>query len=174
MKKRFIVLVAAIMAVCYFSFFMPKAVSGDKNVTLKINYAENNYEYKLSTNGNTVLELLEEYNDIYNLGLVTENSSYGAYITSLKGVSQDNEKGYYYSYTLNGGYADGISIQTIKDGDVIVFNYSHTVYDENWNVLSDNLMGKGETATYIKVAIILFTYLKPIMFSDWKNENYEL
>lgn len=151
------IVVALITVLAYLLFIMPKPVVGEKNLTLKINYSENNYEYSLTTNGDTVIDVLNQYNDIYELKLVTESSAYGEFITSLKGVRQDEEKGYYYTYTLNGGYADGISTQTVKDGDVLEFNYVCTVYDENWNVVSQTFGGKGETASYVKIAIIAFS-----------------
>ena len=149
--------VALVMVLVYVFAVMPKPVEGAKTVTLKIKYAENDYEYELSTDKLTVLEVLKEYDDIYDLQLVTENGVYGEFITSLKGVSQDEDNGYYYTYSLNGGYAEGISVQTIKDGDVLEFKYTHTVYDSDWNVVSDTLVGKGETAKYTKTAIILFS-----------------
>ena len=48
-------------------------------------------------------------------------------------------------------------MQTVKDGDVITFKYLYTEYDENWNVVSETLKGKGATASYVKTAIILFS-----------------
>lgn len=151
------VLVAVTMSLIYVFAVKPKPIEGEKQITLKIFYADNSYEYSLSTDKETVLEVLKEYNDIYDFMLVTEIGPYGEFITSLKGVGQDESKGYYYSYTLNGGYANGISIQTIQDGDVLEFKYSFTEYDSDWNVISDTLMGKGETAGYIKTAIVLFS-----------------
>ena len=151
------IVIAVIMSLVYVLGVMPKPVQGEKDVTLKIVYADNSYEYSLSTDKETVLEVLKEYDDIYDLQLVTENGVYGEFITSLKGVSQDEDNGYYYTYSLNGGYAEGISVQTIKDGDVLEFKYTHTVYDSDWNVVSDTLVGKGETAKYTKTAIILFS-----------------
>ncbi len=151
------IVVAIAMTLVYVFAFMPKGVKGEKSVTLKIEYAENSYEYSLSTDKETVLELLKEYDDIYDLELVTEDGEYGAFITSMKGVEQNKEKAYYYSYTLNDGYASGISTQTINDGDVLVFKYSYTQYDKDWNIISDTLMGKGATADYVKTAIVIFS-----------------
>ncbi len=151
------VIIAIVMSLVYFLGVMPKPVAGEKEITLKINYADNSYEYVLTTDETTVLGVLEQYNDIYDLKLVTKDSEYGAFITSLKGVLQDETKGYYYTYTLNGGYASSISTQTISDGDVLEFKYSYTEYDENWNVVSDTLKGKGEQDGYVRTAIILFS-----------------
>lgn len=159
------IIVAITMALIYVFAVMPKGVEGEKNITLKINYAENQYAYNLTTDKETVLDVLQEYNDVYDLKLVTEDSEYGAFIVSLKGVEQDTEKGYYYSYTLNGGYALGISTQTIKDGDVLEFRYSYTEYDENWNIVSDTLMGKGETASYVKTFVIMISIAGVILIA---------
>lgn len=160
------IVVAIAMALIYVFAVMPKGVEGQKNITLKINYAENQYVYNLTTDKETVFEVLTEYNEIYDLKLVTEDTGYGAFITSMKGVSQDVEKGYYYSYALNGGYALGISTQTISDGDEIEFRYSYIEYDENWNVISDTLIGKGETAGYIKTLIIMISIASVILVSS--------
>ncbi len=160
------IVVAIAMALIYVFAVMPKGVEGQKNITLKINYAENQYVYNLTTDKETVFEVLTEYNEIYDLKLVTDDTGYGAFITSMKGVSQDVEKGYYYSYALNGGYALGISSQTISDGDEIEFRYSYIEYDENWNVISDTLIGKGETAGYIKTLIIMISIASVILVSS--------
>lgn len=159
------IVVAVVMSLVYVFGVMPKPVAGEKEITLKINYADNAYEYTLTTDEETVLEVLQEYNEIYDLKLVTQDSQYGAFITSLKGVDQDETKGYYYSYSLNGGYALGVSTQTIEDGDILEFRYSYTEYDENWNVVSDTLMGKGETESYVKTAIILFSIAGVILIA---------
>ena len=80
------ILVAVIMALVYFIGVMPKPVSGEKDLSLKIVYADNSYEYSLSTDKETVLEVLQEYNEIYDLELITQDSEWGAFIVSLKGV----------------------------------------------------------------------------------------
>lgn len=151
------VIVAIIVAIVYFAAIAPKPVQGEKNVTLNIVYAENEYSYNLSTDSETVEDLLKEYNEVYDLEVVVEESEWGAFIKSMKGVEQDDVNGYYYTYTLNGGYANGISIQTIADGDVIEFQYLHTEYDENWEIVSSNLGGKGSVAAYVKAAVIMFS-----------------
>jgi hypothetical protein len=149
-----VVLSAVIIAV-YFFLIAPKNVGGDKEITLEINYLENSYAYTITTDKETVLEMLIEYNDVYDLQLQTQGGAYGEFITSLKGVSQDEKNGYYYVYTLNHGYASGISTQTIKDGDVIIFDYCHQVYDENFNLISSSLKGKGQTANYVITGVIM-------------------
>ncbi|MBQ9827592.1 MAG: DUF4430 domain-containing protein, partial [Lachnospiraceae bacterium] len=55
-----------------------------------------------------------------DLEVVTEDSDYGPFITSIKGLAQGDN--YYWNYYVNGGYAEvGISQQEIKDGDVYTF-----------------------------------------------------
>ena len=159
------IVIAVIMSLVYVLGVMPKPVQGEKDVTLKIVYADNSYEYSLSTDKETVLEVLKEYNDIYDLKLVTKDSPYGEFITSLKGVMQDETNGYYYTYTLNGDYALGVSTQTIKDGDEIEFRYLFTEYDENWNIVGETLKGKGTTDAHVKTAVILFSIAGVILVS---------
>lgn len=151
------VIVAIAVAIVYFVAIAPKPVQGEKSVTLNISYAENEFNYQISTDAETVEELLLEQNDALGLELIVEQSEWGAFIKSMKGVEQDDVNGYYYTYTLNGDFANGISIQTIVDGDVISFEYLHTEYGENWEILSTELGGKGNTAPYVKTAVIMFS-----------------
>ena len=151
-----IVAVSAIMMLLYFTCFMPKVNSGDKAVTVKIVYLDNSFEYSAKTDKNTVLDLLIELDEVYDLGLVYEESEWGAFITSLKNVEQDTVNGYYYVYEIKGlDYAQGISIQTIKDGDVITFKYQKDTYDDNWNVIDSTLGGKGDADKHFTTKIIV-------------------
>lgn len=151
-----IIVVSAIMMLLYFTVFMPKVNSGDKAVIVEIVYEDNSFEYSAKTDKNTVLDLLIELDEAYDLGLVYENSEWGAFITSLKNVEQDTVNGYYYVYEIKGlDYAQGISIQTIKDGDVITFKYQKDTYDDNWNVIDSTLGGKGDADKHITTKIIV-------------------
>lgn len=170
MKKLFIslgaVLVAVLMLLLYFTAFAPKKTEGEKEVTVKICYADNNFTYNVKTNAQTVEELLKEVDEVYGLELNIEEGFYGSYITSMKGVSQNEEKGYYYTYTVSGvEFASGISTQTFKGGDVIEFRYEYTEYDESYNVISTTLIGKGNTAKYVKAEIIIISIACVLAFS---------
>lgn len=157
--KKFIVpiitiIVAVILTAVYFIAIMPKATDGEKSVVINLNYKENEFEYKVKTDANTVLELLLEVDEVYDIGIETASSIYGEYVTSLKGVSEDVENGYYYSYKIEGvEFANGISIQTIKDGDVITFEYGKSTYDENFNLIDFSYQGKGQTSNIEKLQV---------------------
>ena len=178
-----IILVSICLVGAYFLFLAPKTQEGEKDVSVKITYAENSFSYDVKTDSTTVLELLKEMDKEYELLLETESSAYGEFITSLKGVKQDEEKGYYYVYTIKGlDFASGVSTQTIKDGDVIEFKYLQTVYDENWNEISSELKGKGKIASYeiTKIVLILISsilclsgisYLVVSLINRKKNEK---
>ena len=165
--KKFIVpiitiTVAVILTAVYFIAIMPKATDGEKSVVINLNYKENEFEYKFKTDANTVLELLLEVDEVYDIGLETTSSIYGEYVTSLKGVSEDAENGYYYSYKIVGvEFANGISIQTIKDGDVITFEYGKSTYDENFNLIDFSYQGKGQTSNIekLQVAFICISFV---------------
>ena len=166
-KKLIVGISVILVAVCcigaYYAFLAPKAQKGEKNITVKIVYAENEFSYNVNTNKETVLELLKEMDKTYELLLETEDSSYGEFITSLKGVKQDEVKGYYYVYTIKGvDFASGASTQTIKDGDVIEFKYLYTLYDENWQEISSDLKGKGKTASY-EITKVIFICVSLIL-----------
>ena len=68
-KKLIVAVFSLLIAVClmgsYFLFLAPKASEGEKNITVKIVYAENSFSYKVNTNTQTVLELLKEMDNEY-------------------------------------------------------------------------------------------------------------
>ncbi|MBO5925934.1 MAG: DUF4430 domain-containing protein [Clostridia bacterium] len=158
--KNFIVPIIAIVLaiitmVCYAFFVAPKKTDGEKAITLKIEYLENQFEYEIYTNATTVYEVLVELNEVYDIKLIVNDSAYGKYVTSLKGVSEDGNNGYYYTYSIKGiDFASGISVQTIKDGDVITFKYSKDTYNENFELVSSELQGKGENDKYKTLAVV--------------------
>lgn len=159
-----ILAVAAVMLIVY-GATLPKTDNGQKNLTLEIKYEDKTYTYEgLTTDKGTVLEFLEEYNDYLDLSLVTEDSVYGAYITSMKNTAQNDEKGYYYTYKIDGEYALlGVSQQSLtkEDGSyvsVITFEYGIQNYDENFNTLSTTLAKGGDdsrTATPVSTQAIV-------------------
>ncbi len=155
LKKSIIPLSAILLAIlmigAYFFFFAPKKTEGEKNITVNIVYAENNFSYSVQTNAQTVLEVLKEIDESYDIGLVTESGAYGEFITSLKGVSQDEQNGYYYTYEVKGvEFSSGISTQTIKNNDEITFKYTKDTYnEETWELVSSELQGKGKTDGYV-------------------------
>ncbi|MBR5438726.1 MAG: DUF4430 domain-containing protein [Clostridia bacterium] len=149
------IIVAVTMAVIYATCFAPKKIDGEKSVLVEIVYQENSFKYDVDTNAETVYELLVELDETYDIGLVCEDSSYGKFIKSLKGVEQNETQGIYYTYEIKGlDFANGISIQTIKDGDIITFKYTKDTYDENWNLVSSELQGKGAVDSYVTYGVV--------------------
>ena len=149
------IFIAITMAVVYFAFIAPKKIDGEKNVTVEIVYQENTFKYDVDTNAQTVYELLVEIDEVYDIKLVCEDSSYGKFIKSLKGVAQNEEEGIYYTYSIKGvEFASGISYQTINDGDVITFKYSKDTYDENFNLINSELKGKGSVDAYLTYGVV--------------------
>lgn len=149
------IIVAITMAVIYVACFAPKKIDGEKSVSVEIVYQENSFKYNVDTNAQTVYELLVELDEAYDIGLVCEDSTYGKFIKSLKGVEQNEAQGIYYTYEIKGlDFANGISTQTIKDGDVITFKYTKDTYDENWNLVSSELQGKGSVDSYVTYGVV--------------------
>ena len=75
------------------------------------------YDEKIKTEEKFLGDALAKIDD---LEVVTEDSDYGPYIVSIKGLEQGDN--YYWNYYVNGEYAQvGVSQQEIKDGDVYTF-----------------------------------------------------
>lgn len=168
LKGRLVVIIVAIVLACGMfaaNYFLQKPggkVSldgGEKTVTLKIKYANFEYTYENldASDVNTVLELLEKYNDQLDLGLKYTTDNMGAFITELKGTPNNNQKGYFYTYTINGHFADGISIQTLSDGDIIEFKYLFEEWQEvdgEWLLKESKLINGKYDKTFIFALIV--------------------
>lgn len=140
-----VLLVIVFMLTGYFLFVKPQPTKGEKEITLKIEYKDETFKYNVSTNTTTVLEFLKEQDKMLNLRIEYKTSEYGEFIVSMMDKDEDSVGGFYYTYTIDGlDFANGISIQTIKDKDVITFQYKSTIYDDNWNEVSSTL-GSGGT-----------------------------
>ena len=64
--------------------------------------------------------LIDALNETENVNVVFENGPYGAYITEINGIKQ--EDGYYWTYYINDEYASvGASSCEIEDGKVYSF-----------------------------------------------------
>lgn len=138
--------IAAVMLLI-FGLTLPKTNAGEKTVTLEIKYENATYRYEeLTTDGEFVIDLLKQYDELLELGFKYEESTYGAFITELKGTPNDDAEGIYYGYTVNGEYANyGISQQPVADGDEITFSYEKTTYDESWSVVGKELKPGGNS-----------------------------
>ena len=85
-----------------------------KTVTISIYDKEqkNIYKESVNTDKKYLIEVLEENKD---LEVKTEDSQYGKYITSIKGIEQGDN--YYWSYYIDGAYAEvGVSSCEIEEG----------------------------------------------------------
>lgn len=92
-----------------------KNVNDDNKNTITISVfnkeGENIYKERVNTDKQYLIEVLEENKD---LDVKTENSQYGKYITSIKGIEQGDN--YYWSYYIDGQYADvGVSSCKIEN-----------------------------------------------------------
>ena len=75
------------------------------------------YDEKIETEKKTLLEALKS---IEELKIETEDSEYGAFITSIKRIKQEDD--YYWNYYVNGEYATaGISSYNVKENDKFKF-----------------------------------------------------
>ena len=75
------------------------------------------YEKEETVNIENLLEALESIDD---LKIEKEESQYGAFITSINGIKQEDP--YYWNYYVNGDYATvGISSYKINDNDKFEF-----------------------------------------------------
>jgi len=65
-------------------------------------------------------KLLDALKGIQNLTIVTEDSQYGAFITSINGIAQDDS--HFWNYYVNGEYANvGVSTYEIQNNDKFEF-----------------------------------------------------
>lgn len=97
-----------------------------KTVTISIFDKEqkNIYSESVNTDKKYLIEVLEEKKD---LEVKTEDSQYGKYITSIKGIEQGDN--YYWSYYIDGQYAEvGVSSCEIENGK----NYDFKIESMNY------------------------------------------
>ena len=93
--------------------------SENATVTLIIDYGtlkeKDVYEDVKMPENSTVLDLLRKVTDVG-----TEETQYGKMVVSINGVSQDKDKGLWWTYTVNGKIAEtGAETKLLHDGDVI-------------------------------------------------------
>ena len=128
MKKKIlgigsIVLLVAIIALGVIAF---KNSNGnedltkvEKNITISVFDKENKsiYNENMETEAIYLIDALEES---IGLDIEKEDSAYGAYITSINGISQGDN--FYWSYYINDEYANvGVSSCKIEDGKTYKF-----------------------------------------------------
>ena len=97
-----------------------------KEITISVYNKENENVYKenVNTDKQYLIEVLEENED---LNVKTEDSQYGKYITSIKGIEQGDN--YYWSYYIDGQYAEkGVSSCEIEEGKTYDFKIESMNY----------------------------------------------
>ena len=135
MKKKIlgigsIVLLVAIIALGVIAF---KNSNGnedltkvEKNITISVFDKENKsiYNENMKTEAIYLIDALEES---IGLDIEKEDSAYGAYITSINGISQGDN--FYWSYYINDEYANvGVSSCKIEDGKTYKFKIEEFNY----------------------------------------------
>ena len=97
-----------------------------KTVTISVYDKEqkNIYKKNVNTDKKYLIEVLEENKD---LNIKAEDSQYGKYITSIKGIEQGDN--YYWSYYIDGAYAEvGVSSCEIEEGKTYDFKIESMNY----------------------------------------------
>ena len=98
----------------------------ESTINIVINdYAKNEiYNEEIKTDKTRLIDVLKEL----DIELKYEDGQYGAYITSIKGLEQkDDKKGmYYWGYYVDDAYATtGVSSCNVEDGKKYTFNYEY-------------------------------------------------
>ncbi len=135
MKKKGIVfggILAIILVVLLGAMiFKPKEVQGDKEITVIVMEQDSIlFDETISTDATILGALLDE---VESLEMVTEDSSFGRFITSLVGKEQgDISTGPWWLYSsennevcLQMGYCPGIDEVSIQDGDIFTFELTN-------------------------------------------------
>lgn len=111
------VVLVAVLAI-YFIAVAPN--QGAKAITLEVEIEGKTTTYTLKTDGEYVVNVLDELNGKKGFSYMTEDGSYGKFITGVNERVADDGAHEYYALYINGEYASfGISEQVIADGDVI-------------------------------------------------------
>lgn len=96
-----------------------KNKSNEKTITISVFNKENEsiYSEEVNTDKQYLIEVLEENKE---LDIKAEDSQYGKYIKSIKGIEQGDN--YYWSYYIDGQYAEvGASSCEIEHGKTYDF-----------------------------------------------------
>lgn len=97
-----------------------------KNVFLVIDYKNNTVnKYNISTETNTVYDLLIETAENYNFTIKsTYYGQYSSYMVEQIGSKINGEDGRYWQYTINNEFSYlGANQQRIQEGDIISWNF---------------------------------------------------
>ena len=118
-------LIAVIAIALFVKNFMPKPVSteGSKTVTVKIDGGSAmTFTYTVHTDGKYLIDVMNEMKESEMFTFETQDSQYGAYVTSINGKEADSS--HYWAIYVNDDYGQyGISEQPVNDGDAYAFVY---------------------------------------------------
>lgn len=94
-------------------------------VSLTINDGQNNYKYNESLPAqSTVLDLMKAASAKENFSFNYKDSSAGAFVEEIMGLTNDQAKNLYWLYSVNGQEAAvGVSALVLKAGDKVQWNY---------------------------------------------------
>ena len=121
-KKIGIIAVVAIVLIAGIFAIVKHTNNSDvtlKTISISVYDKENTniYKERVDTDKQYLIEVLEENKD---LNVVTQDSQYGKFITSIKGIEQGGD--YYWMYYIDGEFAQvGVSNCEIEDGKTYDF-----------------------------------------------------
>ena len=119
--RNLIVVIAVLLALLlaiYFIVVAPNA--GKKAITLEVEIDGKTSTYSLKTDGEYVIDALNELNGKDGFSFDAEDGAYGKFVNEVNGRKADDGAHEYYALYINGNYASfGVSEQVIGDGDVI-------------------------------------------------------
>ncbi len=119
--RNLIIAIAAVLVVLLAIYFIAVAPqSGDKAITLEVEIDGVKSEYSVKTDGEYVIDVLDQLNGKKGFSYDAEDGAFGKYLTAVNERSADDAAHEYFALYINGEYASfGISEQAISDGDVI-------------------------------------------------------
>lgn len=119
--RNLIIAIAVVLVVLLAVYFIAVAPNkGAKAVTLEVEIEGKTSTYTLRTDGEYVIDVLNELNGKKGFSFGAEDGSYGKFVNEVNGRKADDGAHEYYALYINGDYASfGVSEQVIADGDVI-------------------------------------------------------
>ncbi len=128
-KKIISIIVVLVLAVVIYGgyklFLAPKAVEGEKEVTIKIVVEEKdiNKSFTYNTDTEFLYDLMKEQEE--EIGATLEDSDYGPMVTGMGGYVADPSNNEFFLIKVNGEDATtGVKEIPVKDGDTYTFELS--------------------------------------------------
>lgn len=127
MNKKLMVIIAVLAAslvlfLGYEAFLSPKAVEGEKQVTIQVvnNVDATDETFEFNTNEDFLLDLLEKEKD--QLGAEFQTSDFGTMIVGMMNYKVDDSKQEFFHIGVNGEDAlTGAGEIPLNDGDIYKF-----------------------------------------------------